>query len=597
MKLRNIGRYQIKAELNCGGMSVVYLAYDPNIGRDVAVKVLPRSLADQVVARARFVREVRAVAQLDHPAIVPIYDFGEEDGQPYIVMRYMPGGSLADLLTYGRLNLADAKRILERVAHALDAAHAQRIIHRDLKPGNILFDNYGEAFLSDFGIVKKVHEGSAEAPTLTGSVVLGTPAYMSPEQALGRPLDERSDVYSLGAVLYEMLTGAPPYKGPTGISVAMKHVTEPVPDLRQHRPDLPDACIAVVEKAMAKEPGARFATAGEMATAFAEAVTGALSAERMMPPLIVRKKPHTTSRAAALQLSDSALEPAVTTEWMPRVAPEPEGGFQRVLIAGAAAVAMLFVVGLGVFLFALVQRSGGAAQSPGGVMPSPTASATKSPLPTRVAPAPVVPTPTQSPAPTTEPAPKLTDTSAPKLVRLRVIQFANVRAGPSTQFPILAQLPADTEIIPSAVSVQRDGDWYLMRLADDRVGYIFAGVVQVLNPDGLSALPTVIVIVPPTATPEPTPTPAPTETPTPTSTPTRTPTPTATATPTPTRTPTPTSTPTRTPTPTATATPTPTRTPTPTETPTPTPTPTPTDTATPTPTPTDTATPTETPTP
>lgn len=393
MRLRTIGRYQIKAELNRGGMSVVYLAHDPNIGRDVAIKVLARSLADQAVARERFVREVRAVVQLDHPAIVPIYDFGEEDGQPYIVMRYMPGGSLTDMLTYGRLNLADAKRILERVAHALDAAHAQSIIHRDLKPGNILFDGYGEAFLSDFGIVKKVYEGGAETPTLTGSVVLGTPAYMSPEQALGKPLDERSDVYSLGAVLYEMLTGVPPYKGPTGISVAMKHVTEPVPNLRQHRPDLPDACIAVVEKAMAKDPGARFATAGEMAAAFAEAVAGAPSAEPMMPPLTVRKKPHATSRAAALQLNASAPEPAVTTEWMTREVPAQEGGLQRFLIAGVAAVATLFVVGLGVFLFALAQRSGGAAQPSGGIMPTPTASATSPIPPTRVVSAPVAPTP------------------------------------------------------------------------------------------------------------------------------------------------------------------------------------------------------------
>ncbi|MFN4293320.1 MAG: protein kinase domain-containing protein [Thermoflexales bacterium] len=582
MRLRTIGRYQIKAELNCGGMSVVYLAHDPNIGRDVAIKVLARSLADQAVARERFAREVRAVVQLDHPAIVPIYDFGEEDGQPYVVMRYMPGGSLADMLTYGRLNLADAQRILERVAHALDAAHAQRIIHRDLKPGNILFDGYGEAFLSDFGIVKKVYEGGAETPTLTGSVVLGTPAYMSPEQALGKPLDERSDVYSLGAVLYEMLTGVPPYKGPTGISVAMKHVTEPVPNLRQHRPDLPDACIAVVEKAMAKNPGDRFATAGEMAAAFAEAVTGAPSAEPMMPPLTVRKKPHTTSRAAALQLGASALEPAVTTEWMPRETPAPEGGLQRALVAGAAAVATLFVVGLGVFLFALVQRSGGAAQPPGVATSGPTASATTPIPPTRGA-----PTPAQSPAPTAEPTPKPTDTSTPKTARLRVIQFANVRAGPSTQFPILAQLLAGTEITPSAVSVQRDGDWYLTRLDDGRVGYIFAGVVQVLNPDALPALPTVIVIVPPTETPEPTPTATPTETPTPTptATPTPTPTPTPTLTPTHTKTPTPTLTPThtRTPTPTATATPTLTPTSTPTATATQTPTPSPTDTPTPTP--------------
>ena len=548
MKPRNIGRYQIKAELNRGGMSVVYLAHDPNIGRDVAIKVLPRSLSDQAAARERFVREVRAVVQLDHPAIVPIYDFGEEDGQPYIVMRYMPGGSLADMLTYGRLNLADARRILERMAQALDAAHKQNIIHRDLKPGNILFDNYGEAFLSDFGIVKQMYEGEANTPTLTGSMVLGTPAYMSPEQALGKLLDERSDVYSLGAVLYEMLTGVPPYKGPTSISVAMKHVMEPVPNPREYRPDLPEACIAVVEKAMAKDPGARFATAGEMAAAFAEAVTGAPAAEPMMPPLTVRKKPRTTSNAATLSASSPAREPAVTTEWAPGETPVQERRLRRIFTVGVGVVAALFVVALGVFLFAIAQQAGSASQLSGGAPPGPTVFATTPVVPTRAVPAPVVPTPGQSPTPTTEPLPEPTGIPAPEPVRLRVTQPANVRAGPSTQFPILAQLPAGAELAPSAITRQRDGDWYLIRLADDRTGYIFSGLVQVLNPVALPALPTAIVIVPPTVAP-PAVTPSPTATPEPTPTPTETPTPTATATATPVPLPTATFTPLASPTP------------------------------------------------
>ncbi len=252
MKQRNIGRYVVKAELGKGGMSVVYLANDPRFGRDVAIKVLPRSFEDQTAARARFDREARVIAALEHPAIVPVYDFGEEDGQQYLVMRHMSGGSMSDVLTYGRLNLSDAVRIARRIASALDEAHDGNIIHRDLKPGNILFDSHGDAFLTDFGIVK-LYEGE-NAQSMTGSVVLGTPAYMSPEQALGKPIDRRSDVYALGAVLYEMLTGVPPYKGPTSVSVAMKHVLEPVPNPREYRPDLAPAVVAVVEKAMAKDP-------------------------------------------------------------------------------------------------------------------------------------------------------------------------------------------------------------------------------------------------------------------------------------------------------------------------------------------------------
>ncbi|NJM40475.1 MAG: serine/threonine protein kinase [Anaerolineae bacterium] len=241
MALKHIGRYQVKSELDRGGMSVVYLAHDPRVQRDVAIKMLPRDVRDQPNVRKRFEREARTIAALEHPCIVPIYDFGEEDRQPYLVMRYMTGGSLADRLNR-RTSLAQAARIVSRIASGLDEAHAKGVVHRDLKPGNILFDANDQAFLSDFGIVKLTETSQTSSATgATGTLVLGTPAYMSPEQALGKPIDRRSDIYALGAVLYEMLTGLPPYTGPTGMSVAMKHVVESTPDVMERRPDMQHA--------------------------------------------------------------------------------------------------------------------------------------------------------------------------------------------------------------------------------------------------------------------------------------------------------------------------------------------------------------------
>jgi serine/threonine-protein kinase len=579
MKPAQIGRYQIKAELGHGGMSVVYLAHDPVIGRDVAIKVLLSNLSSQPAARARFEREARIVAALEHPAIVPIYDFGEQDGQPFLVMRYMSGGSLADLLSYGRLNLQDTAHIVRRLAGALDKAHARGIIHRDIKPGNILFDSHGEAFLTDFGIGKLYEDG--QNMTITGSVVLGTPAYMSPEQALGRPLDPRSDVYSLGAVMFEMLSGALPYKGPTSISVAMKHVNEPVPDLRAWRPELAEACAAVVAKAMAKDPDERFATAGELAAAFDEAVNGYPITETMMPPVLVRRK------SAPPVLLDQAS--AGTTELIVPIgsAQEPQAEQRRpsVLLIAGAFVSALFLVGLGIFLFAFVRQASSALPAPS---PTPTVTVRATPtVPLGVLPATL--TPTNPPSPTSTPTP--TPTEPP---RLRVMQHSNVREGPGFQFPIMTQLPEGTVVDVVAITWQSSSGWYIIELPDGRRGYIFHELVQPLNPTAVAALPTAIVIIPPTltgtSTPSPTPSPttsappltptttaAPTltPTPTPTATPTPPPTPTATPTPTPTSTPTVTATPTPTPTPTATPTPTPTMTPTPTETPTLTPTATP----------------------
>lgn len=265
---KTIGRYRIKAELGRGGMSTVYLAHDPRFERDVAIKLLPLELLHQPTFRRRFEREAKVVASLDHPAIVPVYDFGEEDGQPFLVMRFMTGGSLGERLKQGAISVAEASRIVTKLAPALDEVHLHGVIHRDLKPSNILFDQRNEPYISDFGTAKLKHAHTKL--TDTGGAV-GTPAYMSPEQIQGEgELDGRSDIYTLGIILFEMLTGKHPYQTNTPIAVAVKHMFEPVPNLQEMEPSLPPACQEVIVQAMAKQKEHRYRTAVEFASALQE---------------------------------------------------------------------------------------------------------------------------------------------------------------------------------------------------------------------------------------------------------------------------------------------------------------------------------------
>ena len=269
-----IGRYDIKAELGRGGMATVYRGYDPQVKREVAVKVLPREFLHDPTFRTRFTREAETVAGLEHPAIVPLYDFGEDSGQPYFIMRLMHGGSLADRLKEGPLPVEECVRIVARLARALDDAHSRGIIHRDLKPGNILFDNHGDPYISDFGIAK-LSQGGGGTLGVTGSGIIGTPAYMSPEQTLGKPVGPQSDVYSLGIILYEMLTGHQPYEADTPIAVALMHLSQPLPLPRQFNADIPNDVEDVVRVALEKETGDRYQTAGELTAALAATQPGA----------------------------------------------------------------------------------------------------------------------------------------------------------------------------------------------------------------------------------------------------------------------------------------------------------------------------------
>lgn len=271
MAPKKIGRYEVKSELGRGGMATVYLAEDPLIGREIAVKVLPREFLHDPNFRGRFEREARTIAMLEHPAIVPIYDFGEQDGQPYLVMRVMKGGALSDRIRSGPLPPREAAEILRRLASALDHAHSRGVIHRDLKPGNILFDEGGNAFLSDFGIVKLAQSTA----TLTGESIVGTPAYMSPEQVHGdKEIDGRSDIYTLGVILFQMLSGQMPYRAETPAKLMMAHVLNPVPRILDVRPDLPPAVNDVLATALAKSPDERFSTAADLTDALDDTLQG-----------------------------------------------------------------------------------------------------------------------------------------------------------------------------------------------------------------------------------------------------------------------------------------------------------------------------------
>jgi len=265
MQPEKIGLYEIKSELGRGGMATVYRGYDPRFEREVAVKVLPRELlhADPQF-RLRFEREAKIIAQLEHSAIVPVYDVGEADGQPYFVMRYMNGGSLSERIKAGVSSIEEAARILGAIAPGLDEAHSKGFVHRDIKPSNILFDRKDNPYISDFGIAKMLETQSG---SVTGSAIIGTPAYMAPEQASGEAIDGRADIYALGIILFEMLTGKQPYEADTPMGVAVKHIIEPVPHILDVNPKLPAGMDTIIQNAMAKDRNKRFGTAMEMTSA------------------------------------------------------------------------------------------------------------------------------------------------------------------------------------------------------------------------------------------------------------------------------------------------------------------------------------------
>ena len=257
-----IGQYEIRSLLGKGGMGAVYLAEDHSLGRQVALKILPPHLSEDSEIMARFVREARALAALRHPNLMHIYTVGKHEGRPYFAMEYVKGSTLGAVLAKAKsLALPQAVHITAEVMAALDKVHEAGMVHRDVKPGNIIIDDDGRAVLMDFGLARREQDARLTAD----HTVLGTPQYMSPEQAESADVDGRADVYSLGIVLYEMLTGSPPFKGKTSFEVLRQHVESSVPAPSALRPDVPAGLDVVLARAVAKSPEDRYRNVREMA--------------------------------------------------------------------------------------------------------------------------------------------------------------------------------------------------------------------------------------------------------------------------------------------------------------------------------------------
>ena len=260
-----LGRYRMIEQMGAGGMGVVYRAQDEKLNRVVAVKIVAPGVLTSDDARDRFRREALALARLNHPHIAAVYDVGEQDGVDYIVMECVQGQSLRTALQAGPLTVVEATRIVLQVAEALEEAHAQGVVHRDLKPANVMITAKGNAKVLDFGVAKLLAATEATQSLTEAAGPIGTPLYMSPEQALGKVVDARTDLWSLGVLYYEMLTGRPPFQADTTLAVLHAVIADPFPPVRQLRPDAPEEADHIVVKAMQKETERRYASAAEVA--------------------------------------------------------------------------------------------------------------------------------------------------------------------------------------------------------------------------------------------------------------------------------------------------------------------------------------------
>jgi serine/threonine protein kinase len=299
------GPYEIVGPLGQGGMATVYKAYEPELDRYVALKVLPVEFLRDAGFGERFQREARVVARLEHPNIVPIFAYGIEEQQriPWMAMRLIAGGHVGDRIGENRLNVTETVALITQVADALDYAHGQGVIHRDIKPQNILLDTKGRVYLADFGIARLAE--SSGALTRSG-VITGTPQYMAPEQATGEPIDHRSDVYSLGVVAYKILAGRAPFDAPTPVALLMKHANEPVPVPATEV--VPAVLAGPLLRALEKRPRNRWQSAGEFARAL-QAGLAQLTSPPERRPLLVRAPGDPTSPSLSVTMSRVARKP------------------------------------------------------------------------------------------------------------------------------------------------------------------------------------------------------------------------------------------------------------------------------------------------
>ena len=516
---RTLGKYRIVARLGRGGMAEVYKAYQPGLDRYVAIKVLHGHLAEESDFIGRFKREAAAIASLRHPNIVQVYDFDIVGDLYYMVMEFIEGPTLKAELKERSIRgkpftLAEVARIFCALASAIDYAHSRGMVHRDLKPANIMFTHEGQVVLSDFGIARIM---GASALTMTGAIS-GTPAYMSPEQGQGHHGDERSDIYALGVILYEMVTGTVPFDADTPLAIIMKHIHDPLPLPRTLNPDLPEAVERIILKALSKNPDDRYSSAGEMARALREAV--GLSADDTLaitPATTIAPPPRAEGGVEAPRA------PAVPTATPPAVTVAAATPGRGIPVLPLAIVGGVLVVGC---VVALVLLAPYALRSIAQWLPTPTGSVA---LTSATAPA---------PSPETSAAVTATETLSavtPASIGITVPPAADVTPTMTPTTPASEMLtPAVGEESPIPVT------YGAARVTLSPTPGMVAAEADVIPDFASSATPTAPVpeetatantsallptyTLPPTYTPLPTYTPYPTYTPPPTETPTPPPT-------------------------------------------------------------------------
>ena len=344
VKGENVGAYQIIEQLGQGGMATVFKAYHPALDRDVAIKALHPAFMEEGGFLARFQREAKVVARMDHPNIVPIYDYAEHEGRPYLVMKYVEGETLKARLARGSLSKSELLDIVEAVGKALSYAHGEGILHRDIKPSNILLCKDGSIYLADFGLARIAELG---ASTLSGDMLMGTPHYISPEQARGESdLDKRTDVYSFGVVLYELIVGRVPFDSDTPFSIIHDHIYTPLPLPSEINPQVPDHIQKFLLKALFKDKEDRFATVEEMVTVFRKAIDGVdigsiihepMPRVKVVPSPPPREHVVTPIEAPALESEPDDMVPPGT----PFVQPEEKRGRRWLWLVGGLVFACI----------------------------------------------------------------------------------------------------------------------------------------------------------------------------------------------------------------------------------------------------------------
>jgi serine/threonine protein kinase len=452
-----LGQYLLLEVIGRGSTSVVYKAQQPSLNRFVAIKVLLRHLDPQLAARFR--REAHAIAQLQHPNILPIYDYGQQDGLHYFVVQYIENGvTLHDLMAGQPIDLRASLRLIGHLLEGLEYAHARGVIHRDIKPSNLLMLNPEWPILADFGIAKLIDDSQELTPS---DQTIGTAAYMAPERATNHPVDARSDLYSTGVVLYELVTGQVPFDASTPLAVLMKHVYEPLPPPRSLKPDLPTPVEAVLLRALEKDPQARYQSAREMAEDVQRALIqveralmlSQLMSEGVAPPKPSRKHSYTTDKLVLdASPGDVHVRPTVSRPRVgqpysgrpPTAPPQQHGLFTRmaaVVLLVALAGALAAMIGLNALssLAARTLQPTANSASPlatpaAGELASPVAPPTAAPTATPEPPTPELPSPVPpTPEPPT-PVPPSPEPPAPTAAQIPT----PIPAAPIVVTPVLA---------------------------------------------------------------------------------------------------------------------------------------------------------------